>query len=80
MAFKIRTTKPEAGNKYYITKSNGGWSPCVKGSPTDKDCNVLANCVGYAVGRFNEIGNYGYCKYLRSTNAENFIKYKDSSL
>ena len=24
MAFKMRTGKPEAGNKYYITKANGG--------------------------------------------------------
>jgi LysM repeat protein len=74
--FKMRTTKPEAGNKYYITKANGGWSDAIKGSPTDTDCNVLSNCVGYAYGRFNEIGNYGYCKYLRPVNAENFIQYK----
>lgn len=78
--FKMRTTKPEAGNKYYITKANGGWSPCVKGKPTDPDCDVLSNCVGFAVGRFNEIGGYESCKYLKSTNAENFIQYKDSSL
>jgi surface antigen len=78
--FKERTTKPEAGNKYYITKGAGGWSPAIKGSPTDKDCDVLANCVGYAIGRFNEIGGYGSCKYLRSVNAENFIQYKDASL
>lgn len=78
--FKERTTKPEAGNKYYITKSAGGWSPAIKGSPTDPDCNVLSNCVGYAIGRFNEIGGWGSCKYLRSVNAENFIQYKDAVL
>ena len=78
--FTARTTKPEAGNKYYNTKANGGWSPAIKGSPTDKDCDVLANCVGYAVGRFNEIGGYGCCKYLRAVNAENFIQYKDDEL
>lgn len=73
--FKPRTTKPEAGNKYYITKSKGGYSGAIQGKPTDPDCNVLSNCVGYAYGRFNEIGGYGYCKYLAPVNAENFIQY-----
>lgn len=72
--YKPRTTRPEAGNKYYITKDRGGWSPCVYGNPTDSTSNVLANCVGYAVGRFNEIGGYGSCKYLKSVNAENMIE------
>ena len=40
MAFKMRTSKPKAGNKYYITKANGGYSDAIKGSPTDKDCDV----------------------------------------
>lgn len=80
MSFKMRTSKPEAGNKYYITKANGGYSDAVQGSPTDSDCDVLSNCVGYAYGRFNEIGGYGYCKYLRPMNAENFIQYMGSSL
>ena len=75
---QIRTTKPEAGNKYYIRKANGGYSNAILGNPTDKDCNVLANCVGYAYGRFNEIGGYGCCKYLAPVNAENFIQYKGS--
>ena len=73
--FKPRLTKPEAGNKYYITKGRGGYSDAIQGKPTDPDCNVLSNCVGYAYGRFNEIGGYGCCKYLRPVNAENFIQY-----
>lgn len=76
--FNMRTTKPEAVNKYYITKANGGWSDAIKGSPTDANCDVLPNCVGYAYGRFNEIGGYGYCKHLRPVNAENFMQYKGS--
>ena len=76
--FKMRTTKPEKGNKYYNTKGNGGYSNAIKGSPTDKDCDVLSNCVGYAYGRFNEIGGYGCCKYLAPVNAENFMQYKGS--
>lgn len=69
---EIRTTKPGKGNKYYIRKANGGYSPCIAGKPTDKDCNVLANCVGYAIGRFNEISKAGKIKYFTSMNAENF--------
>ena len=76
MEFKPRSTKPEAGNPYYNTKANGGYSPCIEGLPVDKGCNVLANCVGYAVGRFNEIGGWGCCKYLGNTNAENLIQLK----
>ena len=73
--FVPRLTRPEAGNKYYITKGNGGYSNAIKGSPTDPLCDVLSNCVGYAYGRFNEIGGYCCCKYLVPTNAENFIQY-----
>ena len=76
--FKMRTTKPEKGNKYYTRKANGGYSNAIKGNPADSDCDILANCVGYAYGRFNEIGGYGCCKYLAPVNAENFMQYKGS--
>lgn len=70
---EMRTSKPSAGNKFYITKSKGGYSTCIQGSPTDANCNVLANCVGYACGRFNEI--IGSMKYPSlNCNAENFIE------
>ena len=70
---EMRTSKPSAGNKFYITKSKGGYSQCIVGSPTDANCNVLANCVGYACGRFNEI--IGSMKYpYLNCNAENFIE------
>lgn len=71
--FTPRLVRPEAGNPYYNTRSNGGYSDAIVGSPADSGCNVLANCVGYAYGRFNEIAGAGRCKYLRPTNAENFI-------
>ena len=80
MQFNIRTTKPRAGNKNYIKTTYGGWNTCVIGSPTDKDCNVLSNCVGYASGRFNEIyneitGHTGSHKWnILNCNAENFIE------
>ena len=70
----IRTTRPTKGNKYFIRKSNGGYSTCIKGKPTDSQCNVLANCVGYACGAFNEELDLGYEKYHLNCNAENFIE------
>ena len=70
---QMRTSKPSAGNKFYITTGKGGYSTCIQGKPTDSKCNVLANCVGYACGRFNEI--IGSMKYPSlNCNAENFIE------
>lgn len=67
-----RTTKPSK-NKFYITHDKGGYSYCIKGKPTDKNANVLSNCVGYACGRFNEI--IGEMKYpYINCNAEKFIE------
>ena len=70
----IRTTRPTSGNKYFITKGSGGYSTCIVGKPTDRQCNVLSNCVGYACGAFNEELNLGYEKYHLNCNAENFIE------
>lgn len=72
MKFTPRLTKPEAGNKYYITRAKGGWSTAIVGNPTDPDCNVLHNCVGYAFGRFNEIIGDTKMTHLQPVNAENF--------
>lgn len=70
---EMRTSKPGAGNKFYITRGRGGYSTCIQGYPTDSQCDVLANCVGYACGRFNEI--IGSMKYPSlNCNAENFIE------
>lgn len=84
--FTVRTTKPAAGNKNYIRKSSGGWNTCVKGNPADKNCDVLANCVGYASGRFNEIyneltGHTGHKYSTLNCNAEGFVnRAKDAGL
>lgn len=72
-AMKTRTTQP-SNNKYYIRQVSGGWNGAVAGCPTVSGADVLCNCVGYANGRFNEIGEYGYCKYQLVCNAENFIE------
>ena len=85
-----RLTAPESGNPYYNTKANGGYSSAILGNyPKGSDSstrrgssspalNVLRNCVGYAYGRFNEIGNWGYMKYLSPVNAGKFMDYKGS--
>lgn len=69
--YKPRLTRPEKGNWYYIRKASGGFNPAIKGNPRDAWCDVLHNCVGYAVGRFAEIGG----PWLRPVNAELFVQY-----
>lgn len=69
----MRTSKP-SDNKYYITTSNGGYSRCIKGKPTDAHANVLSNCVGYANSRFAEIIGKKKIEYQLTCNAENFIE------
>lgn len=54
--FTMRTTRP-ANNKNFITRGSGGWNTCIKGNPRYQYADALANCVGYASGRFNEIIN-----------------------
>lgn len=76
--FFIRNYKP-SGNKNFIVKGSGGWNTCIKGYPMDPNANCLANCVGYASGRFNEIINEARgttgCTYTNlNCNAENFIE------
>lgn len=46
---------PENDNKYYIRKVDGGYSPCIEGSPKHKSLTALSNCVGWAIGRVMEI-------------------------
>lgn len=67
MMFVPRLAKPRRNNVYYNTPDNGGIAVgIIHGSPLDDECDVLANCVGYAAGRFNEIfglGEYHYFAY-----------------
>lgn len=70
-------TIPQSGDPYYNRISTGGYSPCAYGNPQRRvtGLNVLPNCVGYAVGRFNSIGDYGYIKWLAARgDACDFIK------
>ena len=70
---EIRTTCPN-NNKYYITTGKGGWNKAIQGKPTKSGANVLANCVGYANGRFAEIIGKNCIEYQLICNAENFIE------
>ena len=71
--FKPRMSKPESGNPYYNTIAAGGYSGAIVGNPKDPGCNVLANCVGYAAGRFNEIiGKNKFVYFQYPPNAEDF--------
>lgn len=64
--FVPRRTRPESGNPYYNTPIAGGYAVgAILGKPTDAGCNVLANCVGYAAARFNEIIGADCWKYLQ---------------
>lgn len=55
--FTVRTSVPNKWSALYNNANNGGLSWCINGMPTNPLNNVLANCVGYACGRFNEIYN-----------------------
>lgn len=80
--FTPLTSKPNANDPYiylYNNSNNGGISWCINGKPTDRVCNVLCNCVGWACARFNHIYNlitgYDGIKYPKlCCNAENFIE------
>lgn len=74
MKFTPRLERPVKGNKYYITKSAGGYSTAIVGKPTDAQCNVLSNCVGYACGRFHEIADRPAFDLIDAVNAENLFE------
>lgn len=69
----VRLVLPEKGNKYYLRKQSGGYGTSIQGFPKQEGIDCLSNCCGYAAGRFNEIGNYGYWKYWNyPPNAEDW--------
>lgn len=78
--YKERLTAPAPHNPYYNTPDRGGYAVgIINGSPRDDGNNVLANCVGYAAGRFNEIiGAGAFIYYQYAPNAECFYRYAAS--
>jgi len=80
MSYQMRTSCP-SNNKYYIRQVSGGWNGAIQGKPTKSGANVLANCVGYANGRYAEVIGKNKVEYQLVCNAENFIeKAKDYGL
>lgn len=81
--YTIRTSPPTKWDPMYNNYRNGGYSLCINGQPTHPIANVLANCVGYACSRFNEIYNMetrsSGMKFTRlCCNAEDFWTVADS--
>ena len=73
--FIKRTTKPSADNKNYVKTTYSGYNYCVLGKPSNGRGSVLANCVGYAWGRWRELLDEK--PKLSRGNAENWYGYKD---
>ena len=69
---EMRTSCPN-NNKYYIRQVSGGWNGAIQGNPTKAGANVLANCVGYANGRFAEIIGKDKIEYQMTCNASGFV-------
>lgn len=81
---KERLVKPDADNKYYISKKNGGYNPCIivanqkdNNGIVDPNLDVLANCVAYVTGRFNEALDLNECKYLGNKNARDYCTFAE---
>lgn len=49
----IQKTKPTKGDVWFTGTESGGISTCIKGQPTDPDCDRLANCVAIT-GAYNK--------------------------
>lgn len=68
----------DINSNYYIQTSYGGWSPCIQGNNAHGlrpfPGSVLPNCVGYTVGRFNELMREGSCRWLGNTDAKNQLQ------
>lgn len=65
--FKPRIDMPDNKNPYYIPISEGGLNPGV--ARPSGSSYMFQNCVFYSLGRYAEVTG----KWLKSTNAENFI-------
>ena len=67
-----RYNAPDPDDKYYIHTSGGGYNKCIRIT----GYSVLANCVGYAYGRFMQCGGVTTCT-LSTGDAENWWDYPD---
>lgn len=71
---EIRRTVPDPKNKYYL-KLPAGYSPCILGNPDNRlyPNSVLANCVGWVTGRFNETQQNNKSRYLGNLMPGSFL-------
>lgn len=68
-SYTPRLTAPSATNPYYLKKGYGGYNNCILISGN----SCLANCVGYAHGRYLEIGGSTGNSKLPTCNAEDWL-------
>lgn len=68
-SFVPRTTIPSNTDKHWIKTTYGGYNRCILGSPSYGTGSVLANCVGYAWGRWLEIHGTTDCNLSRGDGA-----------
>lgn len=69
--FVPRLTIPSNTDLHWIKTTYGGYNHCILGSPSYGTGSVLANCTGYAWGRFLEECNLTNC-HLSTGNAGNW--------
>lgn len=69
--FVPRLTIPDPSDLHWIKTTYGGYNRCILGEPSYGTGSVLANCTGYAWGRFLEICGYTNCN-LSTGNAANW--------
>ena len=75
-SYQPRTTRPASDDKNWIKTTYGGYNRCILGSPSAGAGSVLANCTGYAWGRWLELLNQTNCN-LSTGDAENWYNYND---
>ena len=78
----IQKTKPAKGDVWFNGTESGGISTCIKGQPTDPDCDRLANCVAI-VGAYNKAACADLSKpkwgpFLYPPNAGGILTYAQS--
>ena len=78
----IQRTKPAKGDVWFCGTESGGISTCIKGNPTDPDCDRLANCVAI-VGAYNkaacaDLANPKWGPIMYPPNAGGILTYAQS--
>ena len=72
-SFWERTSAPSTGDANFTNNNYGGNSPCVLGYPQWWTGSTLSNCVGYAYGRWLEMGAGSDAAVRGMSNAPSYI-------